>query len=193
MADGVMYPNLSPLPIDAPASRSTRPRPVQTVLQSVYYNIDVTSVKSFVDSMLGVLTSDEVKKWMIEQGSFHVRMDLDLLSQRTNRNSAKLHLFSVDAQMLVNDVTWDSVACKQMRAFLKADACQDGGSENKLFYKHALSLKQFVLHELPLEEKQAVLETAYALFIGEEKEPGLSNIQTFSGIPFFHMKPFSLV
>jgi len=188
-----MYPNLSTLPIGRPAARSSRARPVQTVLESVYYDIDITSEEAFVESMLSVLTSEEVKKWAIAQGNFHIRMDLDLLSPRSHPNSARLHLFSVDAQMLVNDATWDSVACKQLVApFLKADGCEDGGSENKLFYKNALSLKQFILHELPFEEKQLVWKVAYDLFIGEEKTPGLSNIQTFSGIPFFHMKPFSL-
>jgi hypothetical protein len=129
---------------------------------------------------------------VIAQKDSHVRMDLDLLSKRDDENSATLHVFSVDASMLVKDLTWDSVQCNQPSAYLKADACKDGGSENKLFYKNALSLKQFILHDLPLEEKRAVVEAAYTLFVGSDKTPGLSNIQTFSGIPFFHMKPFSL-
>jgi hypothetical protein len=133
-----------------------------------------------------------MKEWVVAQKEFHVRMDLDLLSKRADENTAELHVFSVDALMLVKDSTWESVQCNELSAYLKADGCKDGGSENKLFYKNALSLKQFILHDLPLEEKMAVLEAAYTLFIGSDKTPGLSNIQTFSGIPFFHMKPFNL-
>lgn len=191
-----MRPDLSCLPTGPstgpPAGQSSRPRPVQTVLESRYYKIDISSAQAFVTSMLDVFTKDELKEWLRAQGENHVRMDLDLLSKRDEENSATLHIFSVDAVMLVKDSTWDMVQCLEVAKYLKADKCKDGGSENKLFYKKALSLKQFIMHDLPLEERQVVLEAAYQLFVGAEKTPGLSNIQTFSGIPFFHMKPFSL-
>jgi len=183
---------LSSLSIGPPAAQSTRPRPVQTVLESVYFSVDLASQEAFVASMLDALTSDSAKEWVNAQKDFHVRMDLDLLTKRDDENFATLHVFSVDASMLVKDLTWDKVECNQLSSYLKADACKDGGSENKLFYKNALSLKQFILHNLPLEEEKNVLAAAFTLFVGADKTPGLSNIQTFSGIPFFHMKPFSL-
>ena len=93
--------------------------------------------------------------------------------------------------MLVTDKAWSSVECTEATEYLRADSCQDGGSTNKLFYKNALSLKQFILDDLPQKEKEMVFQKAYQLFVGEEKKPGLSNIQTFSGIPFFHLKPFT--
>ena len=193
VSNTTMRPNLSALPTGPSAAQATRTRPVQTVVASVNYPIDLTSAKTFVASMLDALTSNEVKLWVIAQKQLHVRMDLDLLSNREDKNSATLHLFSVDALMLVKDLSWDTIECKEVSVFLKVDECKDGGSANKLFYKNALSLKQFILHDLPLEEKQAVLDAAYTLFVGADKTPGLSNIQTFSGIPFFHIKPFSLV
>ena len=97
--------------------------------------------------------------------------------------------------MVVKDQTWDSVKCTEVAPFLKADNCQDGGSKNKLFYKTVLSLKQFVLDEPPIDERLLVLKYAYKLFIEKCADgdcgPGFCNIQTFSGIPFFHMKPYS--
>ena len=78
---------------------------------------------------------------------------------------------------------------------IAVDNCDDGGSKNKLFYKTALSLKQFVLDEPPIDERLLVLKYAYKLFIEKcpngDCGPGFCNIQTFSGIPFFHMKPYS--
>ena len=172
-------------------SKSTRPRPVQVVLDKIEFRIDITSSTTFTADMLEALNSKKAKEWTAMQGDYHVRMDLDLLSKRENSSIATLVVFSVDASMLVQDKTWSTVECHVVNDFIRADNCKDGGSENKLFYKNALSLKQFILHDLPQEEKSQVFEIAYQLFVGDEKVPGLSNIQTFSGIPFFHMKPFS--
>jgi hypothetical protein len=185
-------PDLSNLPTGPSAAQSSRLRPVQTVLESVYSPIDLTSEKSFVESMLSVLTSCTVRQWVAAQKEFHVRMDLDLLSKRDDDNSATLHLFSVATVMTVKDLDWTTIKCTALSEYLKSDECRDGGSENKLFYRNAESLKQFVLSNLPLEERRAVLVAAFKLFVGSDKTPGFANIQTFSGIPFFHMKPFSL-
>ena len=169
-------------------SQSTRLRPEQKVVAEQTVTVNVSSKEAFVESMIGALES--VKEWVKEQGDYHVRMDLDLLSERVT-TEAKLVVFSVDASMLIRDSDWESVKCEVVTPYLRADRCMDGGSENKLFYKHALSLKQFVLHDLPPEEKRLLMQHAYDLFVGENKTPGLSNIQTFSGVPFFHLKPFS--
>jgi hypothetical protein len=162
------------------------------VLSHFDREIDISSTDAFVESIFGALTSDALKEWVKKQGDFHLRMDMDLITERTDKNKATLRVFSVNAMMLIKDSVWDSVDCKSVTDYLKAGGCNDGGSENKLFYKNTLSLKQFIMHDLPPEEKAAVFREAYELFIGDEKNVGFSNIQTFSGIPFFHMKPFSL-
>ena len=135
------------------------------------------------------------KPFMYEQGTKHVRMDLDMGTCDTERKTATLVIFSVDAEMVVKDHTWESVQCTEIAPFLKADNCKDGGSENKLFYKRVMSLKQLVLDEPPVQERLMVLSYAYKLFIEKCPNgncgPGFCNIQTFSGIPFFHMKPYS--
>ena len=179
------------------ASQSRRARPKQTVVSYVTTQVQVNTKDAFVTSMTNAMTDDLVVAFVKAQGSMHVRMDLDLLSRnRDDRSAAVLKIFSVDAQMLVSDLLWSAVDCVVVRDdYLKADGCRDGGSTNKLFYRFALSLKQFVAGGfVPIEHVREVFEAAYDLFVGNEKElgPGFSNIQTFSGIPFFHLKPFSL-
>ena len=180
-------------PAQSRAAQSTRPRPVATVVAHEEYTIDVSSEVNFVYDMLKALESS--KQFMRDQGTRHVRMDLDMGQCDPVRETATLVIFSVDAEMVVKDQTWDSVKCTVITPFLKADNCDDGGSKNKLFYKTALSLKQFVLDEPPIDERLLVLKYAYKLFIEKcpngDCGPGFCNIQTFSGIPFFHMKPYS--
>lgn len=137
---------------------------------------------------------DSSKQFMREQGTKHVRMDLDMDQHDKERGTATLVIFSVDAEMVVKDHTWESVQCTEITSFLKADNCRDGGSQNKLFYKRVMSLKQLVLDEPPVQERLMVFSYAYKLFIEKCADgtcgPGFCNIQTFSGIPFFHMKPY---
>ena len=81
-----MLPSLAQLKeLDAPRlSQSTRKRPVQTVLDRVLFYIDVTSSATFTADMLKALNSNEAKKWTVDQGDYHIRMDLDLISPREN-------------------------------------------------------------------------------------------------------------
>lgn len=192
-----MLPSLSDLAlqeesIDARLAQSHRDRPTQTVLSSVEKTIRIKSKAEFVESMTDALFSEPTKKWATDQENYHIRMDLDLLSPRADPDVATLVIFSVDANMLITDLVWKTINCTEVTPYIRADGCEDGGSTNKIFYKNALSLKQFILHDdLPISERLEVLGIAYDIFVGDEKTPGLSNIQTFSGIPFFHMKPFS--
>jgi hypothetical protein len=167
-------------------STQKRPdHPEKSVFETL---VDVSSEDAFVESLFMTLNSVALKEWVRGQGDYHVRMDLDLLSPRDG--SPTLKVFSVDASMLIHDKAWESVRCAVINTYLRADRCTDG-SENKLFYKHALSLKQFILHDLPDEERKEVLRHAHRLFVAREPATGFSNIQTFSGIPFFHLKPFA--
>ena len=185
-------PPTPPPPAQPRAAQSTRPRPVVAIVAIQEHTIDISSEVSFVYDMMKALESS--KPFMLEQGTRHVRMDLDMDQRDREGETATLVIFSVDAEMVVKDHTWESVECTEIAPFLKADNCQDGGSENKLFYKTVLSLKQFVLDEPPVQERLLVLRYAYQLFIAKCANgscgPGFCNIQTFSGIPFFHMKPY---
>lgn len=180
-------------PAQPRAAQSTRPRPVVAIAAIQEHTIDISSEVNFVYDMMKALESS--KSFMHEQGTKHVRMDLDMGTCDPVREKATLVIFSVDAEMVVKDHTWESVQCTEITPFLKADNCKDGGSENKLFYKTVMSLKQLVLDEPPVEERLTVFKYAYKLFIEKCANgncgPGFCNIQTFSGIPFFHMKPYS--
>ena len=186
-------PPTPPPPAQPRAAQSTRPRPVVAIVAKREYTIDTSSEVSFVYDMMKALESS--KQFMNDQGTKHVRMDLDMGTCDPVSEKATLVIFSVDAEMVVKDHTWEMVKCTEVAPFLKADNCKDGGSENKLFYKTVLSLKQFVLDEPPVEERLMVLKYAYKLFIEKCANgscgPGFCNIPTFSGIPFFPMKPYA--
>ena len=182
--------------INKPAliSISTKQRPVQEVIEDISFSVNISSKKDFVKSMLDVFTKPELLKWIENQGFWHVRMDMNLISPRLDNNFAQLLFFSVNAKMAVMDIAWNSVKCHSVTKYIKADSCSDGGSPNKLFYKYSHSLKQFILDsDVPIQHKSEIFHLMYDLFIGENRDgPGFANIQTFSGIPFFHVKPFSM-
>ena len=63
-------------PAQSRAAQSTRPRPVAAVVAHEEYTIDVSSEVNFVYDMLKALESS--KQFMRDQGTRHVRMDLDM-------------------------------------------------------------------------------------------------------------------
>ena len=84
--------------------------------------------------------------------------------------------------------------CTVITPFLKADNCDDGGSKNKLFYKTALSLKQFVLDEPPIDERLLVLKYAYkrsSKSVPTAAADLASATSKRSAASRFHMKPYS--